>query len=1176
MITYSRGKYNTKSENRIHCLVNRSRALHSPEDKKHLNNHYYAHHNYKSEQIPLDSICEETLLKGYQFVPGEFIDKDNTGIRNAKNWKAQRVFLIEFDDTTENTLAEFIAARPFLKENAYLVIESIRSRYDDPDDDTCNGQLRPRLVFCMPRAVNTTDERQWVYDALVKELPGCDKGTANSITNGGLGKVNAEHIKIGKIVDTDWFNSTIATGQQEKADEDKAKRERAEERKRKHEERAAMGFTKRESELPLEALAKADPSLFLQSLGLSLKSESGQYQHWGRTEKQGDTALSVWQSDRGNWQIRVFANSIPVPPSVSGAMPFTRFYCYHELHTDIKGLQPDSHPWKDINAQLAHRGYGTWLSDEEFHAQNSENPTRSKAKLQRQTDTNPEPTESREANHDTRATATDTFLTADITDPDTCHILLIKDATGTGKSHTVIAKAQQHEKRTLAQLPHTDLAAQVVHIAFKYGYKNPYHLTGREHNWKDAGIEQIPPAERTKDLFSKNNCLMVDAVKEYTEKRLAPRTYCYHKCPFVGKRDTENGKVHLECPHLLQYEGLGERDFIASCTPNLLFDVDMRGYLQSLVTTTNQPSDEEFAMDAILGTESEATDAFDFAIVDDYGVNALYSDKSFRESEFKELKKVWHGTPTATFANRILKAFKKKKPHKIVKALRKAFESTAGHHERIAKQLMQHARIGIVQTPERSLYSKETEQLLTEKQVCYDDGGKQFIPVNYDAYHELIGKDIPTVHPKDIDLYVAVGEQVRVPHTPTRALTAGVPLAKMTPLWQEGATPIELLDIFFASIGNDKNAPITRTFRGGDPPSAVLTFSIPPQAPIGILPLIAMLSGTSDPTETKRSFDRQDVNFSEHIGGLLKWAAGVQVYQFTDARLTAASVFEYPKDADGKRKLQQTPTELTATALKRLAKLNEWAKTTEGLTAFISYKEFTQAPFSEAVNGFDEVKHFDSVAGLNFDGLKFLVVFGYPKVKHEVVIEQARKQYASDTEPLPTGSYEELTETTEFTENGLTITESRYKDPRLEKIRHQLSTEKLEQAIGRARLVTWTDTETIVFTNAPVANITDRGVLFSSAGFNLAETPSELSEAMQQIQQAEQAGDVKAVMDTQDLGKSQAYEITKKARQQEKADRDAELLWKAEELLHKGMSQRGAAEALNITLGKLQGLLKRK
>ena len=127
----------------------------------------------------------------------------------------------------------------------------------------------------------------------------------------------------------------------------------------------------RERELPLEALAKTDPGHFLQSLGLSPKSESGKYHRWGRTEKRGDTALSIWRSDFGYYQIRVFANSIPVPPTVSSAMPFTRFYCFHELNTDIEGLKTDTDTWKQINAALATRGYGTWLSDTEFHAKHT-------------------------------------------------------------------------------------------------------------------------------------------------------------------------------------------------------------------------------------------------------------------------------------------------------------------------------------------------------------------------------------------------------------------------------------------------------------------------------------------------------------------------------------------------------------------------------------------------------------------------------------------------------------------------------------------------------------------------------------------------------------------------------------------------------------------------------------
>lgn len=361
---------NRPDEILIHCLVNRSSPLRTPTDKKHMDQEkYYTHKNYAIEIIPLETVYEETLSKGYQCVPGEFRPNPDPdiGIRTSENWKSQQLFLLEFDKTTENTLDEFIEARLFLRDNAWLITESLRSRYDDPDDETCNGQLRVRVLLCMPDAVNTPDERDWIYEALVKELPSCDTGSANSITNGGLGNASAEFVKIGKIVDSNWFNAAIDAGRKAQRQAQQERERAAKERIRKRAERAVMGnLTEREGELPLEALSKSDPSLFLESLGLSLKSERGKFQHWGRPEKQGDTALSVWLSDRGNYQIRVFANSITTPPSVSGAMPFTRFYCYHELHTDIEGMQPDSQEWKSINAQLAHRGYGTWLSEDAF------------------------------------------------------------------------------------------------------------------------------------------------------------------------------------------------------------------------------------------------------------------------------------------------------------------------------------------------------------------------------------------------------------------------------------------------------------------------------------------------------------------------------------------------------------------------------------------------------------------------------------------------------------------------------------------------------------------------------------------------------------------------------------------------------------------------------------------
>ena len=138
------------------------------------------------------------------------------------------------------------------------------------------------------------------------------------------------------------------------------------------------------------------------------------------------------------------------------------------------------------------------------------------------------------------------------------------------------------------------------------GFTNPFHLVGREQNWHESGIAKIPLQDRTDALFAQNNCLMVDVVQAYQEKRLAPRTYCESRCEF-----------REGCMYLSQYEGLGERDFLTTCTPNLLFDLNMRGFLVSLITSNYEPTDEDFAIDAILGTTSEGVNEFDYAIIDD-------------------------------------------------------------------------------------------------------------------------------------------------------------------------------------------------------------------------------------------------------------------------------------------------------------------------------------------------------------------------------------------------------------------------------------------------------------------------------------------------------------------------------------------------------------------------------
>ena len=103
----------------IHCLVNRSRALSHPKQKKHLTNCHYVQHNDTPEIIPLNSVCEETLLMSYHFISKSTQNPD-TGMPNAGNWKSQQIPLTEFHDTIENNIQGLVEEQPSIKETPQL------------------------------------------------------------------------------------------------------------------------------------------------------------------------------------------------------------------------------------------------------------------------------------------------------------------------------------------------------------------------------------------------------------------------------------------------------------------------------------------------------------------------------------------------------------------------------------------------------------------------------------------------------------------------------------------------------------------------------------------------------------------------------------------------------------------------------------------------------------------------------------------------------------------------------------------------------------------------------------------------------------------------------------------------------------------------------------------------
>ena len=1158
----------------IHCLVNRSRTLKYPKQKKSLDKrYYYAHHNYKITQIPLGSVCEETLLKGFHIVPGSFewLDKqsqkrdgdiierktrildsecvsetkstDRTGkmkegettteriIKDGDAWTAQQVFFIEFDDTTESTPAEFIAAHPFLQQNAWLVTESLRSRYDDPDDEKCHGQLRLRIVLCMPRAVKTIDEREWVYDALVNALPGCDKGSANSITNGGLGKVGAEHVKIGKIVDMDWFKTAIATGQQKKVAEAAESARLAEQRKRKHAERVAMGFTEREGELPVEAVAKADPSHFLESLGLSLKSESGKYQRWGRTEKQGDIALSVWLSDSGNWQICVFANSIPTPPSVSGAMSFARFYSYYEFGIDIEGLQPDTPQWKDLNAQLASDSYGTWLSDDEFNAKH--------AATEKRTYTAPKRLDidaiAQEAYKDTLCTpksneallqdALNAFLQhLEAGTLDTFHIFLFKYPTGIGKSRGGLTIARKFSKKVLSLLFEHDIAKEQTETAKMLGF-NAYRFRGRGYNFKKSKLGSIPleMREQNETLFRDNDvmCPVYDKLEPYQNKRLNPYMLCF-RCPLIDACKTDG--------YWSQFPELLHADYLAVCLQDLLFNPDFWTLLDTFLTGSipfsTPETDEEAAIAMMLGLQDTDTqdsfEPFDFAMIDDYTTAGLYSEARYSLEEIANLKNAWAGTPTGDVLKQI--------------------------HEAIVL-----------------LYHDSTQRavdILTKLFDSLDDDTREAVNTNL------------TKH-ADRDEHGAV-----IPTAPWTALKKGIAsLDTLTPVWHsKDWTLLHQLETLINHCKNTTQAPMFIDDDGN------ITLSIPPQVH-PTLKAVLLMSATPDIENTQNGFIGQDVTFSVSEGKPSHWAKGVKGFQYVNARWTTQSIFEYQKDDTGKTVYDDNGKPiivgLRPKAVEILQKLTELARADSRKCLFIGYKEFVEGEIAELPvvkalhEAFDAVTHYDIAPGKNFEGYKIFVTFGYPKIDWDTIKREARKQYAHDPEPLNF----DYTTTNEQGE-VYTSTHGRFTDPRVEKIRQQLTTEKLQQGNGRGRHTRWEDTFTLAFTAEPIPGFTELATPFVDDDWRNTQS-FDLDAVIEVRRQAEQhAAALTADNTIEDFqrvygcGREKARKLWHEAGgKAHKDDTDAEIARRVLEMKAQNIGERKIGTELGISYGKVRAIL---
>ena len=599
---------------------------------------------------------------------------------------------------------------------------------------------------------------------------------------------------------------------------------------------------------------------------------------------------------------------------------------------------------------------------------------------------------------------------------------ILPHATGTGKSTTMLTRSHFAGKRVISLLFNHKLATQQTETAKNIGF-SAYRFRGRGYNFEKTPLAKLPVKMRedNETLFDKYSvmCPLYDEVEKHTAKRISPLAVCF------GCRLLDSCKKR---GYWSQYADIQQADYLSVCRQDLPFNPDLWAFLfllQSGKTPFEKLTDtstEETAIAQMLGlgleTETETeTKAFDFAVVDDYTASGLYTDVTYSIEELTTLIYAWRGTRTGEIIEKICDAIWELEKHK-------KDENTG-----TAIALLR----GLFENMDTETRTASNENLT--KHAARDPNG-ELSPVS-----------------------------------PVTALKQGVPLAKLTPVWHSRTwTLLHQLEAMLTHCKNDAQAPI---FCDGD----TITFTVPPQIHPQ-LNKILFISAAANIEGTQNAFDRKDVSWTIAQDKQPRLAAGVQMFQYTDSRMTAGSIFENERDASGNVIFDHDnkPTrtgKLTPRTAELLQKIAALVHTSPHKSAFIGYKEFVDGQFTELPaikklhDAFDTVTHFDVAQGRNFDDYKIFVVFGYPKAEMHTIRKEARRQYAHDPQPL-CFDYEYVT----ATEDGYTSEARRFLDPRVEKIRQQLTTDKLKQAIGRARHGRWENTLTWVITSEPVPSYT--------------------------------------------------------------------------------------------------------
>lgn len=442
----------------------------------------------------------------------------------------------------------------------------------------------------------------------------------------------------------DWSEQK-RLGEQAKA---KRERERAERQAIRNTSGVGTG------DLPISVLGKSDPTPFLRSLGLEERGEGRDgWINWGRIEKSRDIALGVRLSPSGNWNCKVFAESLNLPPTTTKSVSFARWYCWVEFGVDIDGLDAQSQAFKDVNKRLADLGYGTWMDEAEFQkkAQASRKTSERKPRVKL--------VKPLEVIENTSIENTRKAIQAGYEESTGEHgkrITIMRFDAGAGKSEQALHFIEQRRGKVLFGLPTHDLGGE---MAQRYETLTAeLEQAGLSYQWRGLGYEN------GEGFPHQAPCSKPELAIAYAQhggtRKLGICAYCEDAdiCEVYGYNSQER-RIKEESP-----------DVVFFADSYAFFDKRRHGYVKRLLPSKRNP----------------------VCIIDEFDVARAFPEYRFTLERLRAVLENWNHHAVQAFCKSLIRAVSENTEMDI-NAIKEAVEATEGHEKPIHEALC-HVAIG--------------------------------------------------------------------------------------------------------------------------------------------------------------------------------------------------------------------------------------------------------------------------------------------------------------------------------------------------------------------------------------------------------------------------------------------------------------------------------------------------